>query len=70
MSKQRCLYCYNTLLESHGDFHVACSKKIFGTATPPLQEYTIQQMLELAEKVIKSHTTITGVQPKLSLGFN
>ncbi len=70
MSKQRCFYCYNTLLESHGDFHAACSKKIFGTVTPPLLDYTSQQMLELAEKVIKSHTTITGVQPKLSLGFN
>jgi serine/threonine-protein kinase HipA len=70
MSKQQCLYCYKLLTESDKDFHTACSKKIFGTTTPPLLEYTNQQMLELAEKVIKSHTTVTGVQPKLSLGLN
>jgi len=42
--------------------------KIFGTKTPPRIEYSQSDMMELAEKVVKSHKTVTGVQPKLSLG--
>jgi serine/threonine-protein kinase HipA len=67
MSDNRCLYCYRELPGQEVDFHSYCSKKIFGKSVPPLLPYTENQMLELAEKVIKSHKTVTGVQPKLSL---
>jgi serine/threonine-protein kinase HipA len=40
---------------------------MFGTPIPPELPFTEDQMLQLAEKVVKSHTTVTGVQPKLSL---
>ena len=33
----------------------------------PQLEYTEEQMLELADRVIKSQIAVTGVQPKLSL---
>ncbi len=49
------------------EFHKSCSRKFFGTNTPPKLTYTQDEMLELAEKVVKSQRTITGVQPKLSL---
>lgn len=49
------------------EFHSACSRKIFGTPKPPELPYSEDQMSELAEKVIKSQTSVTGVQPKLSL---
>ena len=49
------------------DFHAACSKKFFGTSTPPTMPYTRAKIKELAEQIIRSQTTITGVQPKLSL---
>lgn len=42
---------------------------MFGIATPPILPYSEDQMLQLAEKVIKSQSTVTGVQPKLSLGI-
>ena len=65
----RCLYCYQTLLKNEIDFHPSCSKKFFGQAVPPPLPYTEEQMLALAEQVIRSHATVTGVQPKLSLGI-
>jgi serine/threonine-protein kinase HipA len=66
MSK-RCLYCYQNLQENETDFHVACSKKIFGVPIPPVLPYSENDMNELATQVIQSRTTVTGVQPKLSL---
>jgi serine/threonine-protein kinase HipA len=64
---KRCLYCYAELADEKEDFHRGCSKKMFGTPIPPELPFTEDQMLQLAEKVVKSHTTVTGVQPKLSL---
>jgi serine/threonine-protein kinase HipA len=64
---RRCLYCYEPLGEVKSEFHNACSRKFFGTPIPPELPYSEGQMLQLAEKVIKSKTTVTGVQPKLSL---
>ncbi len=65
----RCLYCYQQLSENEVDFHASCSKKIFGTATPPELLYDESQMNELALKVVQSQITVTGVQPKLSLNL-
>ncbi|GHT76700.1 hypothetical protein AGMMS50262_15630 [Bacteroidia bacterium] len=65
----KCLYCYKELEAGQVDFHPQCSKAIFGTTTPPLLPYTRKNLTELAEQVIRTQTTITGVQPKLSLDF-
>lgn len=62
-----CLYCYKKLENGQADFHPACSRKIFGKPEPPVLPYTEDQMLELAEQVIKSQVAVTGVQPKISL---
>jgi len=50
-------------------YHVSCSKKMFGKEIPPEFPYTEHDLLKLAEQVIKSKKTVTGVQPKLSLGI-
>ena len=63
------MYCYQILSDTQYEYHASCSKKIFGKPTPPILDYTNDQMLELAEKVIQSHSTVTGVQAKLSLGL-
>jgi serine/threonine-protein kinase HipA len=63
----RCLYCYKELEKSQIDYHPACCRKIFVRPEPPVFPYTEDQILELGEKVIKSHVSVTGVQPKLSL---
>jgi serine/threonine-protein kinase HipA len=67
MENKRCLYCYKSLQEGQVDYHPTCSKKIFDSKEVPLLEFTEEQMLELADQVIKSKIAVTGVQPKLSL---
>lgn len=63
----KCLYCYKSLDEQEKDFHASCSKKIFGQAVPPDLPYSEDELDKLAEEVLKSQTTVTGVQAKLSL---
>ncbi len=65
----KCLYCYRQLDVNTQDFHSECSKKFFGTRTPPELNYTTDQVSELAESVIKRSVSVPGVQPKLSLHF-
>ena len=64
---ESCLYCYKPLAPAEKDFHAACSKKIFGLPVPPQLPYSEDQLEKLAEEVIKLHSAVTGVQPKLSL---
>ncbi len=66
----KCLYCYKELEPGEVDFHKSCCRKFFGTATAPSLDYTREEMDELAAQVIKSQTTLTGVQPKLSLNLD
>ena len=66
----KCLFCYQQLQAGQTDFHAQCSKKMFGSTLPPILPYTRKQLSELAEQVIRSQTTITGVQPKLSLDLD
>lgn len=67
MIMERCLYCYRSLEQGQVDFHPQCSKKIFGTAVPPVLPYTKADIESLALEVVRSQVTITGVQPKLSV---
>lgn len=66
----RCLYCYQPMHEIGGDFHAACSKKMFGQPTPPILPFSEGQMEELATQVVRSQMTVTGVQPKISLNLD
>lgn len=66
----RCLYCYKELGEGMKDFHPACAKKFFGTRTAPELPYVRSQLGDLARQVVRSQTTLTGVQAKLSLDIN
>lgn len=62
----KCLYCYQ-LMEHEGDFHAKCCMDFFGTSTPPILPYTIDQMAELAKDVVERSVAVPGVQPKLSM---
>lgn len=66
----KCLNCYKELNEVEKDFHKACSKKMFGTPSVPELPYTRENLTDLAKQVIRSQTTLTGVQAKLSLDIN
>jgi serine/threonine-protein kinase HipA len=72
-----CLYCYReidsvelTTEAGSKGYHEKCSKKFYGKINPPELNFTEDQILELAEAVIKSQKSVTGVQPKLSLGLS
>lgn len=66
----RCLYCYQDLAEGEIDFHPRCANKIFGSKTAPLLPYAKADIEQLAEQVVRSQTTLTGVQSKLSLDIS
>ena len=64
---KRCLYCYKPLKDGDVDFHAVCAKKFFGTSVVPQLPYSQADLKELAKQVVRSQTTIAGVQPKLSM---
>ena len=66
----KCLYCYKELTAGEDDFHKKCAKKVFGTPYAPELPYTRENLTDLAKQVIRSQTTLTGVQAKLSLDIN
>lgn len=75
--ENKCLYCYKEINSTElktpagiEGYHSKCSKKFYGDAKPPVLDFTEDQLLEFAEQVIKSQRTVTGVQPKISLGFS
>ena len=66
----KCLYCYKELEEGQRDFHPQCARKFFGMREAPLLEYRHEDLDQLAEQVIRAQTSLTGVQPKLSLNLS
>ena len=66
----RCLYCYRPLKQGEKDFHPNCARKFFGTEKVPVLDYTCKDLDQLALQIIKDRTSLTGVQPKLSLHLN
>lgn len=66
----RCLICYDELPEGVVSYHPACSRRLFGTTTPPTLDFDRGSISQLATEIIKSQTTLTGVQPKLSLDID
>lgn len=66
----KCLYCYKSLEEGQKDFHPGCARKFFGTTEAPLLEYRREDLDNLAAQVIQAQTSLTGVQPKLSLNLH
>ncbi len=66
----KCLCCYKDLKEGQTDYHPVCARRLFGTRQVPVLPYRRSDIGELAKQVIRSQTTLTGVQAKLSLDVN
>jgi serine/threonine-protein kinase HipA len=67
MKKEKCLGCYEFLdTKLPGNYHTACSKKLFGTEIPPEINFGLGDLENLAIKSLTNHLGITGVQPKIS----
>lgn len=66
--KNRCLYCYEDIEDNH-DFHKRCSLAFFGTSIPPVIEYSMDQMDDLARNIVERSVSVPGVQAKLSMSL-
>lgn len=66
----KCLYCYKDLKEGQHDFHPECARKFFGTSRVPALDYKLEDLDQLAAQIIRAQTSLTGVQPKLSLNLS
>ena len=66
----RCLYCYRPLDDGETDFHQQCSRRFFGTTSAPSLPYAVEDLQALAKQVVRSQTTIPGVQAKLSIDLD
>lgn len=67
--KNRCLYCYKSL-EHQQDFHEKCSIEIFGTPNPPILNFSLDQIDQMAKQVVRQSIAVPGVQPKLSMSIS
>lgn len=63
----KCLCCYKPLNIGEIDFHKRCAKRMFGSKVAPELPYTRKEIGKLAQVVVEKHTTVTGVQAKLSM---
>lgn len=66
----KCLYCYKELEDGQRDYHPQCARNFFGMRDAPLLEYRHEDLDQLAEQIIRAQTSLTGVQPKLSLNLS
>jgi serine/threonine-protein kinase HipA len=65
-----CLACHKKLEDGEINYHQNCLTAFWQEDTPVLQlEYEVSQIEALAKENIAQRIIVTGVQPKLSLGF-
>ncbi len=65
-----CLACHKILELGETNYHVQCLANFWQEDTPVLQlDYELSQIEELAKENVAQRVIVTGVQPKLSLGF-
>jgi serine/threonine-protein kinase HipA len=65
-----CLACHKKLDSGDIQYHPACLATFWKQDTPVLQlNYEISQINKLAEENVAQRIIVTGVQPKLSMGF-
>lgn len=67
MNKSTCHICLQPLENGEELYHTSCCKKLFESPHPPVFPYTWEELNELAERIVRHHVTVPGVQPKLSM---
>lgn len=68
--ENKCLCCYKELKKGEIGYHASCAYKLFGSKQAPILPYTRDNIDGLALEVLRSSTSVTGVQAKLSLDIN
>jgi len=65
-----CLACHKKLKNGDKNYHQKCLSDFWQKDTPVLKlEYELSQIEDLAKENLAQRIIVTGVQPKLSLGF-
>ena len=65
-----CLACHKRLEDGEISYHENCLKEFWQEDTPVLKlDYELSQIEDLAKYNVAQRIIVTGVQPKLSLGF-
>ncbi len=65
-----CLACHKPLASGDTQYHSTCLASFWESDTPVLRlDYEVSQINELAEENVAQRIIVTGVQPKLSMGF-
>ena len=66
-----CLACLKPLPSDNLRYHAGCLKRFWGKDSPQYQlDFTRHEIHELAAQHIQKRLSITGVQPKISMGFS
>jgi serine/threonine-protein kinase HipA len=66
----KCLVCFDDIQgPADAPYHRACAKRLFGNARPPELDYDPARLQEMGLSALKAGQGITGVQKKLSMGF-
>ncbi len=59
--RTKCLYCYDHLKDDETDYHPLCSKKFFGSTVPPVLDFGLKDIADLAIKNFrKKYCTYRG----------
>jgi serine/threonine-protein kinase HipA len=65
MKKEKCLGCYEYLnKELPGNYHTACSKKLFGTEIPPEIDFGLNDLEDLAIKSLSETSRLNRCSAK------
>ncbi len=65
-----CLACHKILEAGETNYHAQCLANFWQEDTPVFQlDYELSQIEELAKENVAQRIIVTGIQPKLSLGF-
>lgn len=64
----RCLACGDAAgPNDHPDYHIRCSRALFGRDRPPAIDFGLDDIEEIARQEIHRRIAVTGVQRKISL---
>lgn len=66
MNSDNCRICLQPL-DNADRYHQSCCRTLFGLQHPPALPYSWAELNALAEKTVRQHVSVPGVQPKLSV---
>lgn len=62
----RCLICMDRV-PSGGSYHRDCLETLYDSGEPPLLDFKMDELADLAKRAVRRRVTVPGVQAKLSL---